>query len=239
MRIWDLHPGYLDQYRLLAEHRGLHRVWNVLRDGKVGGSQNPEILRWQESPQGLQNRHNLLVQEMLLRGHNEASPLVGSFPGDRKEPKLLINNAAEQFELLSNKYGTEFSGRIPLPKNLLELWSQHKYSVLARNPTFYQNIDNSLNQSGSPLSFNELADKLTRIMQETPTEGSRMDALLQLWGYVSEFSDMQVESFATEEELYQEIQRLAIKNNVETLLHSTAISEVFFKPLGGFIDAWG
>jgi len=49
MRIWDLHPGYLDRKRLLGEHRELHGLFNVVYLGKKGYARHPETLRWGKS----------------------------------------------------------------------------------------------------------------------------------------------------------------------------------------------
>ncbi|MFW5896791.1 MAG: pyrimidine dimer DNA glycosylase/endonuclease V, partial [Bacillota bacterium] len=31
MRVWDIHPGYLDRGGLLGQHAEIHAVWSVLR----------------------------------------------------------------------------------------------------------------------------------------------------------------------------------------------------------------
>nr|WP_320015958.1 pyrimidine dimer DNA glycosylase/endonuclease V [uncultured Desulfobacter sp.] len=36
MRIWDLHPGYLNRRSLLGEHRELHGMASIIVNGKKG-----------------------------------------------------------------------------------------------------------------------------------------------------------------------------------------------------------
>ncbi len=40
MRVWDIHPKHLCRKHLLAEHRELHGLWNILtkHGGKVMGN---------------------------------------------------------------------------------------------------------------------------------------------------------------------------------------------------------
>jgi len=48
MRVWDIHPKHLCRKHLLAEHRELHGLWNILTKHKGAGgySHHPETLRW-------------------------------------------------------------------------------------------------------------------------------------------------------------------------------------------------
>lgn len=48
MRVWDIEPRFLCRQHLLAEHRELHGLWNILtKHGGTGGySRHPETLRW-------------------------------------------------------------------------------------------------------------------------------------------------------------------------------------------------
>jgi hypothetical protein len=67
VRIWDLHPGYLNRQSLLGEHRELHGIYTVLTEDRRGYSRHPETLRWVGHLDGLCRRHALLVAEMELR----------------------------------------------------------------------------------------------------------------------------------------------------------------------------
>jgi hypothetical protein len=69
MRIWHpIPPLCLDDKRLLAEHRELHAIWNVLTLGKSGYRNHPETKRWEGHLPALARRHNQLVAEMERRG---------------------------------------------------------------------------------------------------------------------------------------------------------------------------
>jgi hypothetical protein len=68
MRIWDIHPGYLNRNSLLGEHRELHALVSICVHGKKGYAHHPETLRWREFLHALALRHDILVAEMELRG---------------------------------------------------------------------------------------------------------------------------------------------------------------------------
>jgi hypothetical protein len=105
MRIWDVEPALLCQKHLVAEHRELHGLWNILtkHKGKGGYSRHPETLRWVGKTKALFNRHEALIFEFQKRGYNHYTPL------DRKNAKgedlqdEFINTIAEQKELLRSK----------------------------------------------------------------------------------------------------------------------------------------
>ena len=76
MRIWDLHPGYLNRQSLLGEHRELHGMVSIIVNGKKGYSRHPETLRWMDFSWALNKRHQMLAGEMKLRGYNDKSPVA-------------------------------------------------------------------------------------------------------------------------------------------------------------------
>ena len=59
MRVWDIHPKHLCRKHLLAEHRELHGLWNILtkHKGRGGYSRHPETLRWVGKLKALCLRH--------------------------------------------------------------------------------------------------------------------------------------------------------------------------------------
>lgn len=75
MRIWDLPVGCLCRSHLLAEHRELHAIWNVVLLGRKGYSRHPEVLRWHGRLRALWERHEAQVEEMRRRGYSHKSPL--------------------------------------------------------------------------------------------------------------------------------------------------------------------
>lgn len=79
MRIWDLHPGYLNRQSLLGEHRELHGMVSIIVNNKKGYSRHPETLRWMDFGWALNKRHQFLAAEMALRGYNDKSPVRTSY----------------------------------------------------------------------------------------------------------------------------------------------------------------
>ncbi len=225
MRIWDLNPGYLNRGSLLGEHRELHGILNILTLGKKGYSRHPETLRWKGHVEALKMRHELLVSEMRLRGYRHHSPVtVEAAP---VWPELFIDPPGEQYEILARKYADKEPGRIPLPQNAQELWAQHKYSMMARDPQRYQEIGRSLAGRGEGTPISDLANELVTTLRCQPPTGRLVNALQHLWGYVNQFTDM-YESVPTVDPgvLISTIRDLARQHSVLYLLHSTALSDL-------------
>ncbi len=105
MRVWDLQPKHLCRKHLLAEHRELHGLWNILtkHKGKGGYSRHPETLRWVGKTGALYERHAILVREFMRRGYRHYTPLDKRLAGGEGEQKVFINTIAEQKVLLRNK----------------------------------------------------------------------------------------------------------------------------------------
>jgi len=105
MRIWDLNPSVLCRQHLLGEHRELHGLWNILKDGKKGYSQHPETKRWVGRPCHLVMRHEALVEEMKRRGWNHKSPLecIPDYDYTMESPPTLLHTIEEQIEILREK----------------------------------------------------------------------------------------------------------------------------------------
>lgn len=222
MRIWDIDAGFLNAQSLLAEHRELHGIYSIIKNGKSGYSRHPETLRWISHLSALALRHKFLVEEMTLRGFKHHSPLeedVSSF----EWPHLFIDQPADQYRLLQGKYIERKRGRIPLPRNIQELWTTHKYSVMARDPSLSKKIGQRV--AAEEISFDDLAEKLVLLLRTSPTRGHLTNALCHMWGYVAEYSPADPQEL-TSNELLQKIQDNSQKHNVEYLLCSTALGEL-------------
>ncbi len=222
MRIWDIDPGFLNDKSLLGEHRELHGLVSIHVNGKKGYARHPETIRWKDALSGLLLRHELLVQEMDLRGFNHHSPL------DPVEPEILwpdrfIDPPHEQFSILGAKYRDKPLGRIALPKNALELWACHKYSVMARDPEFYRSMGPRVASRG--ISFEDLSLKLVILLRTPPGPGRLVNALDHMWGYVSDKSDFHRRALEPAL-LFREIRALAMNQKVGYLCQSTAIGEL-------------
>lgn len=227
MRIWDINPGYLNRQSLLGEHRELHGIVSILVNGKKGYSKHPETMRWVGYGWSLRMRHQLLAAEMSLRGFIDKTPVLTRA---RKGvwPEVFIDEPGRQFQLLASKYKNREQGRILLPENAQQLWSHHKYSVLARDVKKYKVIGRTVSAMQPGDDFSEIAKILTEILREQPSAGGIRNALQHMWGYVSDnfFKSQHDIGLWSLQRLLAETQRLALANEDSYLLSSTALSEL-------------
>jgi len=225
MRIWDIHPGYLNRQSLLAEHRELHGLVSILVNRKKGYSQHPETLRWVGYGWALTQRHRLLTCEMALRGYFDHSP-VRTRSNYGFWPSRFIDQPQVQFEILKNKYESRQPGRISLPNNAQELWSHHKYSVLARDQKQYKKIGRVV--ADRKVDFAQLALQLVTILRFPPSEGGIRNALQHMWGYVSQVqgSNHYAVHDGSLKKLMQAVQTNARNHNEPYLIKSTSLSEL-------------
>ena len=105
MRVWDIHPRHLCRKHLLAEHRELHGLWNILTKHKMKGgySKHPETLRWVGKEKALYQRHEELVKEFKRRGYNHKTQLDKKLAKGKGGQNIFINTIAEQKEILKKK----------------------------------------------------------------------------------------------------------------------------------------
>jgi hypothetical protein len=226
VRIWDLPAGYLNRQSLLGEHRELHGLYNILIEGKTGYSRHPETLRWVGAVDAVCLRHACEVAEMTLRGYVDRTPLP---PAHRNVgwPATFVDEPGDQFRILRKKYSGRSQGRIPLPRNPQELWSQHKYSVLARDPDSYRRIGRAVARMGPRAPIDELARTLVLTLRERPGPGRLVNALEHMWGHVNEGASPPGKVAADgPAALLSRIQVLAAARRERFLLASTALSEL-------------
>ena len=227
MRVWDINPGYLNRQSLLGEHRELHGIVAIIRHNKKGYSRHPETLRWTGYGWALKQRHNLLVAEMNLRGYKDSSPvLLRSRPN--QWPEVYIDPPARQLAILAKKYKNLETGRIPLPKNSQQLWAQHKYSVMARDISAYEDIGKKVSTKKGSKATDEIAVELSTVLQRPPKQKLITNTLHHMWGYVSQYKSItgkELNALSTSD-LLNTIQQLAIENNVKYLVESTSLSEL-------------
>jgi len=175
MRIWDISPGYLNRQSLLGEHRELHGIVSILVNRKKGYSRHPETVRWAGYGWALKQRHRQLAAEISLRGYAEKSP-VATRTGKGVWPERYIDEPYQQLQILDIKYQDKEQGRIPLPKNVQELWSHHKYSVLARDASLYRKIGRDVSRMGGRNDFSGYAKVVTEQLRKPPPIGSLKNA---------------------------------------------------------------
>jgi len=112
MRVWDVHPKNLCRQHLLAEHRELHGLWNILTKHKNSGgyAHHPETLRWLGKEKALYLRHQALVKEFLRRGYRHFTPLDKRLARGLSSQKKFIHTIKEQKKILKNKLCPCFRG---------------------------------------------------------------------------------------------------------------------------------
>lgn len=105
MRVWDIEPKHLCRKHLLAEHRELHGLWNILtKHGGVGGySRHPETLRWVGKEKALYLRHEALVEEFTRRGYEHYTPLDETLAVGSGIQDVFIDTLEQQKIILKNK----------------------------------------------------------------------------------------------------------------------------------------
>lgn len=225
MRIWDIHPGYLNRQSLLGEHRELHGLVSIIVNGKKGYSHHPETIRWVGYGWAIKQRHRQLACEMKLRGYEEKTP-VKTRSNKGLWPPIYIDKPHIQFQLLKEKYKGKEQGRIPLPNNLQELWSHHKYSVLSRDQDSYKQIGRKV--AGNNIDFDNLALALVEALKLPPTEGGIRNAVQHMWGHVSEAhgkTSDNIKSWSLKK-LLLVTQAISKNINEPYLTKSTALSEL-------------
>lgn len=223
MRIWDIDPGYLNRQSLLAEHQELHGLIAAVRRQDQRFLGRAEVLRWLPHLDALALRHRWLVEEMSLRGYNHRSP-VDDAHCEAQWPETFLLHPHQQFEDLGARYVAREPGRIPLPKKIHQLWAQHKYSVMARDPALGSGIGRDV--AAKNITFEQLAANLTQILRVPPDKGRLLNALEHMWGYVSDQSGQVRDELETAGALLSETRKLVMDQKVAYLMHSTALGEL-------------
>jgi uncharacterized protein YbgA (DUF1722 family) len=227
VRVWDVNPGYLNRQNLLGEHRELHAIVSIIKNNKKGYSRHPETLRWKNFGWALSQCHRLLTAEMNLRGYVDRTPVLLKTQRQRW-PEVFVDLPVTQLSILAEKYKDKEQGRIALPKNVQQLWAQHKYSVMARDAAEYKRIGRLVASSKTGSGMIDLYPELVSLLRHPPGEGNLRNAVQHMWGYVSSYSSFAgktIESKATRS-LLKEIQRLVFLYDVVYLKESTALGEL-------------
>lgn len=105
MRIWDVEPCHLCNKHLVAEHRELHGLWNILtiHQGVGGYSHHPETKRWVNKQKALYLRHEALVEEFKKRNFNHSSPLDKKHATGALRQDVFLQTIEEQIIILNTK----------------------------------------------------------------------------------------------------------------------------------------
>jgi hypothetical protein len=227
VRIWDVAAGYLTRQSLLGEHRELHGLYRIQCERLAGYARHPETLRWTGCLSGLRARHRQLVAEMALRGYVDRTPLPPRGARTRW-PVTFIDAPARQFAILMGKYAGGAGGRIPLPRQPQELWAQHKYSALARDPQHYRDIGRRVARMRRGAALDGLALDLTLMLRQPPDPARAANAVAHMWGYVAGHGSVieQRQARRSPRAMLAVTQALARRSGDPYLLSSTALSEL-------------
>ena len=226
MRIWDVPAGYLNRQSLLGEHRELHGLYSILVNGKRGYSRHPETVRWVGCVGALRRRHAQLVAEMVLRGYVDRTPLHRAIRGVRW-PEIFVTAPWDQLGLLAVKYRDKEQGRIPLPRSAQDLWAQHKYSVMARDPEGYRTIGRRVARLRRGADPAPLAEDLVHALRVDPPPRRLVNAVEHMWGYVSTAATAaERRAAASPRELLKTTREIALRVGQPYLVSSTALSEL-------------
>jgi hypothetical protein len=226
MRVWDIHPGYLNRESLLGEHREVHALLSIIINHKLGYARHPETMRWRDYLGALVFRHDCLVEEIHFRGYRHLSP-APEIPASLW-PKVFIDPPAGQLSILEQKYLMKQPGRIPLPQNVQQLWAHHKYSVMARDAELYKTIGPEASRRKGRDYFEGIALTLVGALRVNPSQGRLLNALQHMWGYVSSLGSETNSPPGDPLELIAEIQKRSLQYNVSYLLESTALTDLAY-----------
>lgn len=225
MRVWDVDPGYLNRQSLLGEHREIHAILSIITNDKKGYARHPETLRWKYRLGALKHRHDLVVSEMRLRGYQHHSP--AKVQGSSVWPDEFVDPPGKQFAILRDKYVDREPGRIPLPRTAKELLAHHRFSIMARDPEYYFQTKQTLDQSQNGASFDRLAHDLVDMLRCRPLEQPLTDALDLMWDHVAELAQATYRGMQNDPEaLITAARQFATEHRVVSLLESTALSDL-------------
>lgn len=224
MRVWDIRPGYLNLQSLLGEHREIHALVSIIENNKRGYAHHPETLRWKPHLGTLKLRHDQDFTEMTVRGYQHHSPVGESALGPW--PEAYLDEPGAQFEILRHRYRDKESGRISLPETIQQLWAQHRYSVLARDPEFVHKVELQLRRGDESLRFGTLAAELVARLRRPPVEEHLLNTLVQMQqrGYDKKWTPQGQRLDASA--ILTDIVRTA--HSHRAILQSTALSDFAF-----------
>ena len=106
-RMWMVPPSTLCRKHLVAEHHECHVFIGKLAKGTgIAGYLAADLLE----PAALEDRHDALVAEMLVRGYNHKSPLD---PDKIREGRARLTNAEAATVIDREKVRAELHARCP------------------------------------------------------------------------------------------------------------------------------
>lgn len=141
MRIWSIHPEYLDTKALVAVWRETLLAKHVLEDKTNGYKNHPQLIRFRSSEKPIDSINYYLqyvYEEALTRGYNFDKQKIGVFSEVLKLPvttgqvkyesehllkKLFLRDKAK-YELLKNNLEFHLHPLFELKKGDIEVWEK-------------------------------------------------------------------------------------------------------------------
>ncbi len=238
MRVWDVHPGYLSEKRLLGQHVEIHAVYSVITNNKKGYAKHPETIRWKNNLDKLLKVHATTALEMELRGFKHKSPLSEDsyLSSNFNEDSYFkfIDHPSVQFSLLKGKYNDKERGRIPLPNRTSQLWANYKYSIMARGYNHYTDIKNYLSSNPDLLIIDnpEFIEEIILLLDNPVNIIGLINSLQHLWGYFKNISLVEEKRIYLKQldenpiNMVKILFDMSLKYNVTYLKESTYFSDV-------------
>jgi len=164
---------------------------------------------------------------MTLRGYVDRTPvLLKTQP--QKWPEVFVDTPAAQFKLLSKKYKNIEQGRIPLPKDVQQLWAQHQYSVMARDDAEYKYLGGWVASRKTGKGVDNIYPELVSLLRCPPAKGNLRNTIQHMWGYVSSYASVSGKAIEkkTMRNLLTRIQHLTFLHDIVYLKESTALGEL-------------
>jgi len=146
MRIWSIHPEYLDTKALVAVWRETLLAKHVLEDKTNGYKNHPQLIRFRSSEKPIDSINYYLqyvYEEALTRGYNFDKQKIGVFSEVLKLPvttgqvkyesehllkKLFLRDKAK-YELLKNNIEFHLHPLFELKNGNIEVWEKQIVTV--------------------------------------------------------------------------------------------------------------
>lgn len=224
MKIWDCYPAYLSQPLLVAEHREIHGLMQIVERGQnLTKSADPQIANWLAHPGALAVRHEQLVEEMRLRDIEHKSPVAlqaGAVAWPKVSGDIGIGIQFEQLAAMGN------DARLKSPNKPDELLQQNALSIMAREPSLYKYLQNE-NQSGR-LKLIEVQREVTEVTRKPVNLEYLNRVVTTMWRYCEQAPEAFTFSSKNKDPMrkLKAIQHLASKYKWPELWQTTALTDL-------------
>lgn len=179
MKIWDCFPAYLNKNQLVAEHRELHGIMQMVERGyPVRSDMDPHIANWLQAPQAIAWRHSLVAEEMRLHEIAHKSP-IDSFRTPVEWPpfskEITLSMQFDQVNALAH------DARLVIPNETETLIQQSAFSVMARDPALYKYLQQESHHGR--LVMTELLKEVSEIVRKPVQVEVYERVINSMWRY--------------------------------------------------------